>query len=181
MVVPRRAASSRSCRMTVSSIFSVVFTWQTIRAVFQHAYGLIVGALGPVQEERAPAGAARVVRRAAAARRCGDAVPAAAGHPRRQVHFTLTLACRLNEVERFFALLPGKQLRRGVHRSTQELEPAIRGAIDTVNADLRPFRRTKSADEILATSKRWCLGTLDGLQRHKEISKASESTTCVTM
>ena len=48
-----------------------------------------------------------------------------ARHPRWHVHFTPTGASWLNQVERFFALLTEKQLRRGVHRSTQELEHAI--------------------------------------------------------
>ena len=81
----------------------------------------------------------------------------------------------LNQVERFFALLTEKQIRRGVHRSTQELEQAIRNYIDTVNADPRPFRWTKSADDILATIKRFCLPTLDTAERQREIIKTSES------
>ena len=80
-----------------------------------------------------------------------------------------------NQVERFFALLTGKQLRPGVHRSTQELEQAIRSYIDTVNANPRPFRWTKSADDILATIKRFCLRTLETAERQKEIIKTSES------
>ena len=98
-----------------------------------------------------------------------------AAHPRWHVHFTPTSASWLNQVERFFALLTEKQLRRGVHRSTQELEQAIRGYIGTVNANPRPFRWTKSADDILATIKRFRLRTLDSAQRQKEIIKTSES------
>ena len=98
-----------------------------------------------------------------------------AGHPRWHVHFTPTGASWLNQVERFFALLTEKQIRRGVHRSTQELEQAIRNYIDTVNADPRPFRWTKSADDILATIKRFCLRTLDTAERQREIIKTSES------
>ena len=98
-----------------------------------------------------------------------------ARHPRWHVHFTPTAASWLNQVERFFALLTEKQLRRGVHRSTRELEHAIRHYIDTVNADPRPFRWTKSADDILDTIKRFCLRTLDTAQRQTEIIRASES------
>ena len=47
-------------------------------------------------------------------------------HPRWHVHFTPTGASWINQVERFFALLTERQLRRGAHRSTQELEQAIR-------------------------------------------------------
>ena len=86
-----------------------------------------------------------------------------------------TGASWLNQVERFFALLTEKQLRRGVHRSTRELEQAIRHYIDTVNTDPRPFRWTKSADDILATIKRFCLRTLDTAERQTEIIRTSES------
>ncbi len=77
-----------------------------------------------------------------------------ARHPRWHDHSTPTGASWLNQVERFFAALTEKQLRHGVHRSTRELEQAIREYIDTVNANPRPFRWTKSADDILATIKR---------------------------
>ena len=98
-------------------------------------------------------------------------------HPRWHVHFTPTGASWLNQVERFFALLTEKQLRRGVHRSTRELEHAIRHyvGIDTVNADPRPFRWTKSADDILDTIKRFCLRTIDTAERQTKIIKTSES------
>ena len=98
-----------------------------------------------------------------------------AGHPRWHVHFTPTGVSWLNQVERFFALLTEKQLRRGVHRSTKELEQAIRDYIDTVNANPRPFRWTKSADDILATIKRFCLRTLDTAEQQKKIIKTSEA------
>ncbi len=98
-----------------------------------------------------------------------------ARHPRWHVHFTPTGASWLNQVERFFALLTEKQLRRGVHRSTRELEQAIRNYIDTVNADPRPFQWTKSADDILATIKRFCLRTLETAERQMKITKTSES------
>jgi len=58
------------------------------------------------------------------------------------VHFTPTSASWLNQVERLFALLTEKQLRRGVHRSTQELEQAIQDYIETVNHDPKSFRWT---------------------------------------
>ena len=67
----------------------------------------------------------------------------------------------LNQVERFFADLTEKQIRRGVHRSTAELEQAITEYIDTVNEDPKPFRWHKTADEILASIKRFCLRTLE--------------------
>ncbi len=76
-----------------------------------------------------------------------------ARHPRWQAHYTPTSASWINQVERFFALLTEKQLRRGVHRSTKELEAAILRYMDTVNADPKPFRWTKSADDILALNQ----------------------------
>ena len=75
-------------------------------------------------------------------------------HPRFHVHFTPTGASWMNLVERWFAALTEKQLRRGVHRSTRELEEAIRHYIETTNHRPRPFVWTKSADEILATVAR---------------------------
>ena len=98
-----------------------------------------------------------------------------ARHPRWHIHFTPTGASWLNQVERFFARLTEKQLRRGVHRSTRELEEAILGYIETVNADPRPFRWTKSADDILATIKRFCLRTLETAEKQTKIIKTSES------
>jgi transposase len=98
-----------------------------------------------------------------------------ARHPRWHIHFTPTGASWLNQVERFFALLTEKQLRRGVHRSTQELETAILDYIDTVNADPKPFRWTKSADDILATLKRFGLRTLEIAENQTKILKTSES------
>ena len=62
-----------------------------------------------------------------------------ARRPRWHVHFTPTSASWLNQVERFFAELTEKQIRRGVHRSTAELEQAILHYIDTVNEDPKPL------------------------------------------
>ena len=79
-----------------------------------------------------------------------------ARHPRVHVHFTPTGSSWINLVERWFAGLTEKQLRRGVHRSTRELEAAIRRYIDITNARPRPFVWTKTADEILASVARFC-------------------------
>jgi len=77
-------------------------------------------------------------------------------HPRFHVHFTPTYASWINLVERWFAALTEKQIRRGVHRSTRALEKAIRSYIETVNADPRPFAWTKSADQILDSLGSFC-------------------------
>lgn len=84
-----------------------------------------------------------------------------ARHPRFHVHFTPTSASWLNQVERWFATLTDKQIRRGTHRSTRELERAIRDYLRLYNADPKPFVWTKSADAILASIERFCLRTSD--------------------
>ena len=80
-----------------------------------------------------------------------------ARRPHWHVHFTPTSASWLNQVERGFAELTRKQLKRGVHRSTLQLEADIRAFIDIHNEHPRPFRWTKSADDIRAAVKRFCL------------------------
>ena len=81
--------------------------------------------------------------------------------PRFHVHFTPTSASWLNLVERWFALLTEKQLRRGVHRSTHALRDAIRAYITHTNEQPKPFVWTKTADEILASVARFCHRTSD--------------------
>jgi transposase len=80
-------------------------------------------------------------------------------HPRFHLHFTPKGASWINQVERFFADLTNKQIRRGAHRSTLELERAIRHYIDLKNRDPKPFVWTKSADQILASIERFCQRT----------------------
>ncbi|WP_443048341.1 IS630 family transposase [Streptomyces sp. H39-C1] len=70
-------------------------------------------------------------------------------HPRFQLHFTPTGSSWLNLVERWFAELTNKQIRRGVHKSVQALEKDIRNWIATWNTDPKPYVWTKTADEIL--------------------------------
>ena len=79
-------------------------------------------------------------------------------HPRFHVHFTPTSASWLNQVERWFATLTQKQIRLGTHRSTRQLEHAIRDYLATYNADPKPFVWSKTADEILASIQRFYLG-----------------------
>lgn len=81
--------------------------------------------------------------------------------PRFHVHFTPTYGSWLNLVERWFAALTTKQLRRGTHRSVTQLERAIREFIDAHHADPKPFVWTKTADEILASIARFAQRTLD--------------------
>jgi transposase len=81
-------------------------------------------------------------------------------HPRFHVHFTPTYSSWLNQVERWFALLEQKALKRGVHRSTAELEKAIYEFIEVSNESPRPYLWTKSADDILDNLSRFCGRTL---------------------
>jgi len=80
-----------------------------------------------------------------------------ARHPRFHVHFTPTSASWLNQVERWFATLTQSYIRRGTHRSTRQLEQAIKHYLALNNANPKPFAWTKSADDILASVKRFCL------------------------
>ena len=79
-----------------------------------------------------------------------------AKRPRWQVHLTPTSASWLNQVERFFALLTDKKIRRGIHRSVAALKADIAAFIRQHNARPKPFRWTKSADDILASVERFC-------------------------
>ena len=79
-----------------------------------------------------------------------------AKRPRWHVHLTPTSSSWLNQVERFFALLTEQQIRRGVHRSVEELQAAINAFLDQHNADPKPFRWVTSADDILAAIERFC-------------------------
>jgi transposase len=77
-------------------------------------------------------------------------------HPRFHLHFTPTYSSWMNLVERWFAELTNKWLRRGTHRSTKELESAIADWIDRWNEEPKPFVWHKSADEILDTLASYC-------------------------
>jgi transposase len=82
-------------------------------------------------------------------------------HPRYHVHFTPTSASWINLVERWFATLTEKQLRRGTHRSTAELEAALRRYLTVQNQLAKPFVWTKTADAILESVARFCKRTSD--------------------
>ena len=84
-----------------------------------------------------------------------------AKRPRYHLHFTPTGASWINLVERLFALLTERQLRRGAHRSTRELEAALLGYLEGHNREPKPFIWTKTADEILASLARFCQRTSD--------------------
>jgi transposase len=77
-------------------------------------------------------------------------------HPEYVPHFTPTSASWLNQVERFFAQITERRIRRGSFRSVEELERAIEEYLNTHNEKPRPFVWTKSAELILGKVKRAC-------------------------
>lgn len=82
-----------------------------------------------------------------------------AKRPRFHMHFTPTYGSWINLVERWFAEITNKRIRRGIFRSVKELEAAIREYIEVHNEDPKPFVWTKSADEILASMARFAQRT----------------------
>jgi transposase len=82
-----------------------------------------------------------------------------AKRPRFHVHFTPTSASWINLVERWFATLTEKQIRRGTHRSVRQLETAIKAYLEITNQSPRPFLWTKTPDEILDSVARFCART----------------------
>lgn len=77
-------------------------------------------------------------------------------HPRFTLHFTPTYSSWLNLVERWFAELTTKWIKRGSHRSVRELVASIRTWITNWNDDPRPFVWHKTADEILDSLAAYC-------------------------
>jgi hypothetical protein len=86
-----------------------------------------------------------------------------AKHPRFKLHFTPTSASWLNLVERFFAEITTKRIRRGIFRSVADLKAAIHDYLDRRNADPKPFVWTKAAAAILTTERR-ALDALDAVK-----------------
>jgi transposase len=82
-------------------------------------------------------------------------------HPRFHLHFTPTYSSWLNLVERWFANLTEDTLRRGAHLNTRELCDAIESYVTATNDEPKPFRWTKTADEIIASVSRFCARTLE--------------------
>jgi transposase len=81
--------------------------------------------------------------------------------PRFHLLFTPTSASWINMVERWFALLTERQIRRGVFRSTRQLEQTIKGYIENYNAQPKQFVWFKTGDEILDSVARFCKRTLE--------------------
>ena len=94
-----------------------------------------------------------------------------AKHPRFHLHFTPTSASWLNMVERFFAEITRKRIRRGTFTSVAHLQAAIQDYLSVHNANPKPFVWTKTANVILEKERR----ALDRLEAMKSGYQASES------
>jgi len=95
-----------------------------------------------------------------------------AKRPRFHVHFTPTYGSWLNLVERWFAELTNKQLRRSAFKSVPQLKAAIIEFIDAHHADPKPFVWTKSADAILESIARFAQRTAD-VQAAQHVSRTT--------
>src|SRR3954471_20345480 len=80
-------------------------------------------------------------------------------HPEYHLHFTPTSGSWLNQVERFFAEITEKQIRRGAFRSVKALEEAIKEYLKHHNHDPKPFVWTADADLILSRVEGVCKRT----------------------
>ena len=87
-------------------------------------------------------------------------------HPRFKLHFTPTSASWLNMVERFFAEITSRRIRRGSYTSVGDLEAAIYDYLLQHNANPKPFTWTKSAEDILARERR-ALNALDEIRGNR--------------
>jgi transposase len=79
-----------------------------------------------------------------------------ARHPEYVPHFTPTSSSWLNQVERFFAQITERRIRRGAFKSVEELETAIESYLATHNTNPKPFVWTKDADLILRKVQKVC-------------------------
>ena len=79
-----------------------------------------------------------------------------AQRPRFHVHFTPTYSSWLNQVERWFALITQRAIRRGSFRSTRELVARIDEFVQNYNRNCQPFLWTATADSILVKIERLC-------------------------
>ena len=87
-------------------------------------------------------------------------------HPRFKLHFTPTSASWLNMVERFFAEITSKRIRRGSYSSVGDLEAAIYDYLLRHNSKPKPFTWTKTAENILDRERR-ALNKLDEIRGNR--------------
>ena len=81
-------------------------------------------------------------------------------HTRYHLHFTPTHASWINQVERWFGLLSQQQIKRASHHTVKALELAIEQFLAAHNESPKPFKWTKSADEILKNLQRFAAETV---------------------
>jgi transposase len=98
-------------------------------------------------------------------------------HPRFTFHFTPTYSSWLNLVERWFAELTKRWLRRGSHRSSKELVASIRTWIELWNEDPKPFVWHKTADQILESLAAYCQRISDSGHQGERIRGGAEMPT----
>jgi transposase len=82
-------------------------------------------------------------------------------HPRFHLHFIPTHSSWLNLVERWFALLTERQIKRGAHTSVLQLEAAIQQFLEINNRSPKPFVWTKTAEQVLDNVARFALRQLE--------------------
>ena len=87
-------------------------------------------------------------------------------HPCFKLHFTPTSASWLNLVERFFAEITTKPIRRGSYTSVDDLQAAIYDYLGQHNTKPKPFTWTKTAENILTREQR-ALDKLDEIRRNR--------------
>jgi len=87
-------------------------------------------------------------------------------HPRFNLHFTPTSASWLNMVERFFAEITNRRIRRGSYDSVDDLEDTIYDYLLLHNEKPKPFVWTKSAEDILPRERR-ALDKLDEIRGNR--------------
>lgn len=97
-----------------------------------------------------------------------------ARNPRFHIHFTPTHASWLNQVEGWFSILTTQQIKRGSHHSVRELKQAIQEFLDAHNDDPKPFKWTKTADQILARVAAHCYRTLEAHADEAIATKAAD-------
>ena len=77
-----------------------------------------------------------------------------ARHPRFHVHFTPTYSSWINQVERWFALISERAIRRNSFTSVRQLKQQIDLFVQRYNADASPFNWVATADSILQKIER---------------------------
>jgi transposase len=83
-----------------------------------------------------------------------------AERPRYHVHFTPTSSSWLNQVERWFAEITRKRIRRGTFHSVRELIKAIQDYVRIYNKNPRAFQWVASASKIIRKVNKY-KGTLE--------------------